>query len=548
MRSACLQRLLPQAFLRRIRAKAGASRSAIVVLALCWLAVALPTRAATHYISNGGSDSNNGTSESTPWAHFPGMPTCTSNCLSYSPVAGDVFIPRGCDVWLQSNFPISWAWAGSSGNPIVWDRDVTWFNSSTCSAWNRGIFDACASACASFPTGASQIGGTGCHASGNEFIHWNASWVTQKWIEYRHLYWTTDAGGGCFGGVEWMETNSADDITVTNAYFHDWGSAAYSAGSVTDTDQLFLVNGTPYCAHCLVTQTVYDNCDGTSGSGTYRGGSIQWPNVTSTIMACVANAIKPYYGGEFGNNLITSIGLSFDPTIHVNCIETVDAQGTGIYYFHDNLIINESSNCEGLQIGNSGEIDYVWNNIWDDTPNGPQLPQSSPSKSLFFWNNTVYGWTGCLQQAGHGGSFTGDFRINDNFCPNNVGTSAVYTGNGSFTVSGTNSQTNNVVPTISAATAGGYTLSQTPYILAPTSGSSMTVGVGTNLTSLWPAGFSTNDTSYACSEQTVSTVVQSVCPARTSNTRPTSGAWDDGVYEFSGAPPPSIATMPPAVM
>src|SRR5579885_2327833 len=46
----------------------------------------------TYYISKAtGSDSNTATqaqSKSTPWAHLPGMPSCTSNCASYRPQGG----------------------------------------------------------------------------------------------------------------------------------------------------------------------------------------------------------------------------------------------------------------------------------------------------------------------------------------------------------------------------------------------------------------------------------------------------------------------------
>jgi hypothetical protein len=54
---------------------------------------------ATFYIAASGSDSNNGTSKSTPWLHAPGMPTCSNNCNSHSPSPGDQIIFRGGDTW-----------------------------------------------------------------------------------------------------------------------------------------------------------------------------------------------------------------------------------------------------------------------------------------------------------------------------------------------------------------------------------------------------------------------------------------------------------------
>src|ERR1700683_21618 len=35
-----------------------------------------------YYIAANGSDSNNGTSETSPWQHAPGMPACSATCAS----------------------------------------------------------------------------------------------------------------------------------------------------------------------------------------------------------------------------------------------------------------------------------------------------------------------------------------------------------------------------------------------------------------------------------------------------------------------------------
>ncbi len=89
------------------------------------VAMAGSSSATTYYIAANGSDSNSGTSKTTPWAHLPGMATWSG---SHVPTAGDTFIFRGCDVWTNSNFPIQWNWSGSSSDPIIIDQDTTWFN------------------------------------------------------------------------------------------------------------------------------------------------------------------------------------------------------------------------------------------------------------------------------------------------------------------------------------------------------------------------------------------------------------------------------------
>jgi len=67
------------------------------------------------------------------------------------------------------------------------------------------------------------------------------------------------------------------------------------------------------------------------------------------------------------------------------------------------------------------------------------------------------------------------------------------------------------------------------------------VGAGANLTGLWPAGFSTQDSSIVCTQQTVNTVVQVVCTG-TPNARPANGSWDAGAYQFTAG----TATKPNA--
>lgn len=106
----------------------------------------------TYYISKSlGSDSNSATqaqSNSAPWAHLPGMPSCASSCASYSPVAGDQFILYGGDTWGKTDLGVLWTWGGTSGKPIYIGVDQTWFNSSVCGlSWCRPIWNCQTSPC-----------------------------------------------------------------------------------------------------------------------------------------------------------------------------------------------------------------------------------------------------------------------------------------------------------------------------------------------------------------------------------------------------------------
>ena len=91
--------------------------------------------ATTYYIAANGSDSNSGTSKSSPWLHAPGINGCAALCGSTNPKAGDQIIFRGGDTWGTSNFNV-WGlnWSGSSGSPIYIGVDQSWFSGSS---WSR---------------------------------------------------------------------------------------------------------------------------------------------------------------------------------------------------------------------------------------------------------------------------------------------------------------------------------------------------------------------------------------------------------------------------
>jgi hypothetical protein len=487
-----------------------------------WLALTVPAWASgtARYVAANGNDSNNGTSESTPWAHVPGMGTFTG---SYTSSPGDTFTLRGCDVWTNANFPIVWTWSGSSGSPITFTRDTTWYNTTNCpTGWNRAVFNA----------GGTVMGGTECPSGStnfytNFFWKFSASYINVMWApEMTGLYWAGTCNNGGFVTVQ-----SGGNIIFDHPYGHHWSANHSTAADIQGF--VSYLGGSGACGststtNCTWQYGVFDNSDGDGVSG----GGTQSFNSMYSIYKAMTNAIKPYSNGEIGGNLITGITNSFDGVTHENCIETIQAQGTGIYYIHDNVITGNVE-CEGLQVGNSGETDYVWNNIWNSSGagnNGPQVPQSSPSGSMYFWNNTVAGgWPYCIQNAGHGSAFTGTFWAANNHC---INSSSAIT-DGSFTA-GTLTIANNVGMTPALAATQGFANTQY-FQFSPTSLTNSTFGAGANLTSSWPTGtspsggtFSTNDSTYAAQEEIINGVVQAVAPTRTSQVRPLTGAWAAG--------------------
>jgi hypothetical protein len=490
----------------------------------CWLALTLPAWGQSHYyVAASGSDSNSGTSESTPWAHLPEMRTFTG---TYTHVSGDQFTIRGCDVWTNANFPILWTYSNTS---LV--RDVTWYNTANCpTGWNRPVWNA----------GGTVMGGTECPGSSNNyhnfFLNISASNTYWEWIEAKGLYW---AGTCSDGGL--ITIQSGQTHTFDHFYMHGW-SANHST-AIDIQGFVSYLGGSGACGststtNCTWQYGVFDNSDGDGVSG----GGTQSFNSMYSVYKAMTNAIKPYSNGEIGGNLITGITNSFDGVTHENCIETIQAQGNNTYYIHDNLITGNTE-CEGLQVGNGGEIDYVWNNIWNSAGsgnNGPQVPQSSPSGSMYFWNNTVAGgWPYCIKNAGHGSAFTGNFWAANNHC---INSSAAIT-DGSFTA-GTLTIANNIGQTPSAAAAQGFTASDY-YQWTPNTNTTALFGAGVNLTSNWPTGtspsggtFNTNDTTYAVTEQTINGVVQAVAPGRTSVAR--GSTWNVGPFSATPACGPPL--------
>src|SRR5262252_2945825 len=67
----------------------------LVALVLTIL-LAPSAHATTYYVAAAGSDSNNGTTTGTPWAHAPGMPACANTCAGATLQPGDsVLFNRG---------------------------------------------------------------------------------------------------------------------------------------------------------------------------------------------------------------------------------------------------------------------------------------------------------------------------------------------------------------------------------------------------------------------------------------------------------------------
>jgi hypothetical protein len=479
--------------------------------------------ASIYYIAANGADLNNGTSKTTPWLHMPGMPTCSSICAAYNPLPGDQIILRGGDSWTNTNFPILWTWSGSSATPLYVGVDMTWYSGSS---WIRPVFNA---------------GGIAITGSANDFIQLkNVTYVTVDNIEMTGIYWS---GLGTYGGIGAITTFGSDYITLENLYIHNWTHA--TGGSTTDSNAMMVIGQTspPYCGHCLLTNSIIENADGGGDSGyaTYAWGG----SITNSIFHDLPNAILEMDAGsaQISGNLIYNITTSFGGT-HENAIETLGGT-TGTLYIYNN-VIHDLALGESLMMGNTGETDYVWNNLFYNISNtvGPRFPQNTgqTGMSLYFWNNTIVTGTSsnCITwSSGHGGSFN-IVVIENNHCITTGGLNDAGFAATTLTVD------HNVLQTPTAATNQGYTSSET-YVYAPTAPTNSTVGSGTPICGVeetCTANYAAlaSDTTYACTQQSVNGVIVSVCPTRTVVAHPSSGAWDAGAYQSPAPAAPSGLT------
>ena len=456
----------------------------------------------------GGADSNTGTSENSPQAHLPGMADYTGSLV---PTAATGFILKGGDTWPNASFPITWASSGASGSPIYIGVDKAWYAGSS---WTRPVFNA----------GGSLI------ATHNNFVRMSGGgggYTTWDNIEFTGYTWSGSAAYGeatfiCAGACS---GNSVTNVTITNNYFHHWNHGAATS------DGLYILLGntnSPYMSGSVISSNVFDNSDGDTESGAALYG---WSGtITDNILKNTTNGILIIGGGEVGANNIGPINSSFDPSVHENCIESLGGSSP-TWYIHDN-ICHDGAVGEASMLGNNGETDYVWNNlIYNWQGNSYHFAQNSSQNitAMYFWNNTVVPASGASCFVEVFSPIINNLVIQNNHCITTGPLTSTLTG------IGTQNITYNVLETPTNATNQGYTASET-YAFSPTLSTGATVGVGTTvcgglLTCSGPLIAAQSDTSYACTEQSVSGVIVPVCPARVSVERLSS--IDAGAYQYS---------------
>ena len=515
--------------------------------------------AGTYYIAAGGSDSNIGTSKTSPWLHAPGMTGCSGNCASHTPVDGDQFLFRGGDTWHYSagspvGLPWIWTWSGSSGNDIYIGVDPTWYSRSS---FTRPIL--------TMDNPLSMVLLSSCAYDDNSnqaVVLSNVRYVTFDDFEFTGKCWSGDPDPNAS-----LNITSATHSLIEHNYFHGWSSTIGS----TDVHRMIrgILSPTPTyneIAYNVIdgsdssrgTTTASDQCalsvNGTpcqSGFGIYGDGY----NLHHNVLRYLSNGIVTNGFYIVHDNLFEYMWNSYDGTTHPNVVESGTTGLAGVpFYFYNNVIRHTRQNVTlWVQIDQQS---YMFNNVFFDNFGDSidclefQPASTGSTPVLYFYNNTLDATSvgnGVCKISFNGSSpawhGTADFQNNHliGFPPGQF--SSIWACQSGANCTATSDNGSEVFQTESTANGQGYT-STNNY--APTASSNATVSAGANLAGLCATFSSDNALCSGTGLGVIEQAGQGGYIAASSTTapvrRPSSGSWDAGAYEYgsgsSGKPDP----------
>jgi len=398
--------------------------------------------------------------------------------------------------------------------------------------------------------------------------------VTIDNFEITGFYWTTaSCSGAPYGDCGIFNAGQRNGQTWENLYIHGWTHAGTNGATNNGVVMIIAAGGSGNSvAHDNV--IVGTDVPGDHSASVFFNGP---PIAYNNYIKQVSSAAIVSYATSYHDNHIEDIGPAYCnmpfPQYAGNCTHEngFEDNGDAGLYFYNNVITNVNAGLALWLAPNPGYTVTAWNNVIYAIHDNQVLDLGPPVYSptycsagstgndyclaagnYIFENNTVEcgddttQYDVCTDNIGAIGSGSVANSVlfqNNYFVALNTATGCA-TGNGSAT--SCTFAASNVVQTLSTANGQGYNSSQT-YAFSPTQSSNSTVGAGTNLTSSCSGSLSSlcSDTTYACTDGSGN---QPSCPARTTNSRPTTGAWDSGAYEFSSsggtvAPPTALSAV-----
>jgi peptidoglycan hydrolase-like protein with peptidoglycan-binding domain len=558
--------------------------------------VTLSSLGVTHcyYVAANGSDSNLGTSESSPWMHAPGMPSCSANCLvaqnqsnGIPPGTGLIF--RGGDTWHFGNPSASpytggtWSFNtspypnGTSNNPIYVGVDQSWYSGGS---WARPVLTGDNPPCSLSTLSGTCIKNTNAALSEVVYVtscpYQNApggtggdtndlmSFDGRQYITFDNFELTglCESDANDVKSDKFINYNSATGIVFANLYIHGWTHLPFNVNG--DCDQ---VGGSPGATSvCLnisffagsagppavgetIAKTVVDGSDSDpAGAGLFFPG---FYNTYDNVFRYVGQGVYRDLH-VFHDNLLEHWYQPGDNAAHGNLMES-DGEYPSTDAIYNNLFRNictDSNACPSGIVGilpqtPIGQKEYVFNNVAysDINIEGP-MGMGGPVNlgTLVYFNNT-------LEHPGSGSLFScygSDpptvpwTSANDNLISDTANPYTINCTNQELALPLTDSVMTNAV-----ATTDGYTTAES-FAYSPASANSQTVGVGTNEEGFCNTMLGSGDplvqaAGTACKSDTTYGVGYNaanhtvIFPARTPIARPTSGAWDVGAYQYSSS-------------
>lgn len=552
---------------------------ALYVLILSIL-FSLPASATSYYVAANGSDSNNGTSESTPWLHAPGMPNCSGTCASTTPRAGDKVIFRGGDTWHFGNSSATpyaggtwnFSQSGSAGNLIYLGVDKTWYAGSS---WVRPaltgdnpVFNG-----TSFPSSCAHDFGSPSVKS----IASLGSYVQFDNFEITGVCWSTAISGN--PGI----VNTGSNDLITNDWWHGWtmtssaddklGMTANSSNVTFDHD-IFDGSDAPHfpagnsnCSNgtsCTTGIAMYPRCSVVENSVFHY---IRVVGVCTDAQLVHDNTFEYQASAPSGN---------FEGNQHDDAIMYYhgSSSASGVFMLFYNNVIRHNWIDEQFYSGVSGGSSaWMFNNVFYD--NHSAIPencwnlnaQSSGTQTLYVVNNTFDNDTdnssglsnGCVislygNESGYGNSFgigwNGPINAANNHLIGYSNLASLFGGRGGTYTYTVNDLGGNVIQSTSAARAQGYTQSESPVADRPlpncTPSTCATLGAGVNESSLCSQASSDNELCSGTTGAASDSAGILTYPTLTVVQR--SGTWDSGAFQYtaSGAapnPPTGLAAV-----
>jgi hypothetical protein len=481
-----------------------------------------------YFIAASGSDSNTGTDEEHPWAHLPGMSTCTGNCAAHTPAAGDGYIFRGGDTWQGSNLGIYWHWSGTTSNPVYIGVDPTW---SSGGSWSRPIW---------------TCGGAACSGGSSGYFWQSPTNVSHYILDDIELTGLVDSGNAPNYVNLYGTYNTAERL-----YIHGWRT---TRNDNSPSQAFGMAAGAPNQGATL-RYNVIDGADTAQNMMfvTHSGTPIAYGNVIYNVYTGLDGC-----GDDWHDNLLDNAMVQGVVTGHQDGLYHVTQCYNSSSLIYNNVIRNTTNPLTGGAVklwlnGNapcpfSSCTSYMFNNIIYNTYPGNTFDTGGHFAqnygTWYIFNNTIDCGTDSVQgdcselsdRGNTGGTMT-LIRLNNQY----ISTGSLSNDCTHYTCS----QTGDLVQSLSSANAQGYS-STSPFAFQPTSASAPTITAAAKVTTAATrlslcttigaidasAGAACqSDTTYACTYETPTHDVR--CPARSTVAR--AAEPNIGAYQFTSS-------------